>query len=201
MIIKEGNAAQDEIRDDRNPVYFFSQKAEIQKTFSFIEQGNHYMSLTIVCDDAKEMKKLLFAQYRIIRAAGGCVFSPDKKLLMIFRHGIWDLPKGKIEKMEGKKKAAVREVREETGIEKLELVSKLMKTYHTYISSGNQKVIKVTHWYLMHGFDDGVLKPQIQEGIESAVWTENEMLQEKFKNMYGSIRDVVDAGLVAVHKM
>ena len=35
-------------------------------------------------------------KYKMIYASGGVVFNHDK-LLMIFRNGFWDLPKGKIE--------------------------------------------------------------------------------------------------------
>ena len=33
----------------------------------------------------------------IIEAAGGMVFNEKNELLMIFRRGFWDLPKGKID--------------------------------------------------------------------------------------------------------
>jgi hypothetical protein len=35
-------------------------------------------------------------KYKMIYASGGVVFN-NEKLLMIFRNGFWDLPKGKIE--------------------------------------------------------------------------------------------------------
>ena len=36
----------------------------------------------------------------MIEAAGGLVFNKDGHLLMIFRNGKWDLPKGKLETVE-----------------------------------------------------------------------------------------------------
>ena len=38
-------------------------------------------------------------------------------LLLYYRHGYWDLPKGKLEKDETNLQAAIRELKEETGLE------------------------------------------------------------------------------------
>ena len=38
------------------------------------------------------------SQFTLIKAAGGLVYNQENKLLMIFRNGKWDLPKGKVEK-------------------------------------------------------------------------------------------------------
>ena len=53
-----------------------------------------------------------------IIAAGGLVFNEDGDLLMIFRRGRWDLPKGKLDDGEQIEDCAVREVKEETGLRK-----------------------------------------------------------------------------------
>ncbi|MBC8046553.1 MAG: NUDIX domain-containing protein [Fimbriimonadaceae bacterium] len=199
IIIVEGNSLNGLLHEELNPVYFFTQKTEIQKAFEFAQAGNYFKSLTIICEDAKAMKKQLFAQYRTIKAAGGCIFNTKKEILMILRHGMWDLPKGKIEKGEKKKKAAIREVREETGIEKVEIINKLMKTYHTYAAAEDQKILKVTHWYYMQSYEDTNLIPQLEEGIETVAWIDEEHLDDKLKYTYGSIKNVVDAAIVASH--
>ncbi|MBC8172742.1 MAG: NUDIX hydrolase [Chitinophagales bacterium] len=199
VVIKEGNFTADEMYNEKNPAFFFTQKKEIQKAFQLIEAGNQYKSLTIIGEDAKHIKNFLFTQYKTIRAAGGFVFNTQKEILMILRHSVWDLPKGKIEEGEKKKTAAVREVREETGIEKVELIKKIMKTYHTYVAAEDQKVLKTTHWYLMQSFDDGDMIPQKEEGIDAVAWANPEQVEEKLRNTYGSIRDVADAGIIAMH--
>ena len=51
-----------------------------------------------------------------IIAAGGLVTNENNELLMIFRRGKWDLPKGKLDKGETIEECAIREVEEETGI-------------------------------------------------------------------------------------
>ena len=201
VIIVEGNSTLGIFQDDTNPVYFFWQKSEIQKAFAFVEAGNYLHSLTIICEDAKEVRKKLFSGYKKIIAAGGCIYNNKKEILMILRHGVWDLPKGKLEKNEKRSKAAVREVREETGVEKVEIVQKIMKTYHTYAAAENQKMLKITHWYLMRSYDDNTLIPQHEEGIETVAWHGYNELDEKLKNTYGNIRMVIDAALVMMHPL
>ena len=52
------------------------------------------------------------SNYKIIEAAGGLVFNDKNKILMIFRNGKWDLPKGKLEIGEQIQDGAIREVKE-----------------------------------------------------------------------------------------
>ncbi|MBP8915457.1 MAG: hypothetical protein KBG70_01850, partial [Chitinophagales bacterium] len=42
--------------DDKNPVYSFAQKKEIDKAFNIIENSSVLKSLTIYGDDAKEIR-------------------------------------------------------------------------------------------------------------------------------------------------
>ena len=56
------------------------------------------------------------ANYMLIEAAGGLVYNAKDQLLMIFRNGKWDLPKGKLEVGENIEQCAMREVEEECGI-------------------------------------------------------------------------------------
>ncbi len=78
------------------------------------------------------MWKSFKSLFHIVEAAGGLVANKEDKILFIHRLGKWDLPKGKLEKGEGVKEAAVREVEEETGITDLELLDFLQETYHIY---------------------------------------------------------------------
>ena len=59
--------------------------------------------------------------YKMIFASGGVVFN-NEKLLMIYRNGLWDLPKGKIESNESESECAVREVKEECGVDSLKVI-------------------------------------------------------------------------------
>ena len=86
--------------------------------------------------------------YKIIYASGGVVLNDNNELLMIYRNGVWDLPKGKNENHESKECCALREVREECGINKLSVTKYLKETYHTY-QFENEKFLKITSWFLM----------------------------------------------------
>ena len=107
----------------------------------------------------------------VIESAGGLVCNDDNCILMIFKRGRWDLPKGRVEG-DDYQIAALREVKEETGlnINKLVITGMLVPTWHTTSHSG-QKYLKKTHWFQMHyngHFDD--VKPQVEEGIIECRW-------------------------------
>lgn len=111
-----------------------------------------------------------------IKAAGGVVFSyngmhTEPKVLMIFRNGVWDLPKGKVEKEELIEMCAVREVAEEVGSAMPAIVKKIGTTYHEY-SDGQKLMGKTTYWYSMIFTKSNNLKPQKEEGIEQVEWFE-----------------------------
>ena len=67
--------------------------------------------------------------YKVIEAAGGLVFNQKNEILMIFRNGKWDLPKGKLEAGESVESCAVREVEEECGVSDLKIIKKLKDTF------------------------------------------------------------------------
>lgn len=130
--------------------------------------------------------------YRMIKAAGGLVYNQDGEVLAIYRMGYWDLPKGKIEKGEKKKRAAVREVMEETGINKVQLEHKLLTTYHTYRDPRkDRRVLKKTFWYRMSTAHQ-TLTPQAEEGIEKAIWIHPVNLKEE-RPIYLNILEVLKA--------
>ena len=164
-----------------------------------LEKSAGVKSLTIYGHDIKAVKKALFADYKTIRAAGGLVFNNKDEVLMIFRRAMWDLPKGKIDAGEKKKAAALREVREETGLQKLSIVKKLRKTYHTYRLENATKVLKVTHWYLMMCSDDTQPVPQQEEDIEVATWIPVGLVDEKLNRAYANIREVISNGITTMH--
>lgn len=201
VILKEGNKIDVlDVHDERNPVFYFTQRKEIDKAILLIENGAHLQSLTIFGEDAKQIRKILFADYKKIKAAGGVVFNQNGELLMIFRRQMWDLPKGKLDPGEKKKIAAMREVSEETGVQKLRILKKLTKSWHTYRLENNVKILKVTHWYLMMTDDKSTLIPQAEEGIEIVRWVHVDQLADKLNKTYANISEVIKTGVEVMQK-
>lgn len=197
VFIHEDKPVQEIESSETKPVYFFTQRKEIKKTMQQIEAGGLVRSLTVYGDDAKAIRSHLFSDYKIIKAAGGIVMNSDRDVLMIYRHGMWDLPKGKLELNEKIPEAAIREVKEETGLHKVEIIKKLMKTYHTYLMKEN-KVLKTTHWFLMRSNETDFI-PQTAEGIEHVKWVSTSELEKKYKQTYKNIQSVLDAGITSAY--
>lgn len=137
--------------------------------------------------DEQEILSTLKSKIPVERAAGGLVYNSKGEMLFIFRNGKWDLPKGGIEKNEGKKEAAIREVEEETGAVKLKISDKLQKTYHIFKRNGKFK-LKITHWYKMETSSDAPLSPQLEEGIDKAVWVSPDQVPKLLENSYENIK-------------
>jgi 8-oxo-dGTP pyrophosphatase MutT (NUDIX family) len=154
------------------------------------------MPLKIYFDDQPkfvEENEELLQKFRLIRAAGGLVINDQGKILMIFRRGKWDLPKGKFEDGETIEECAEREVTEETGLQKLLLKKWLLKSYHTY---ADKKVpyLKETHWFLFHAPGDQPVHPQTEEDITKIEWVEPNNLPQYTNNTFGLIKDVLKEG-------
>ena len=130
--------------------------------------------------------------FHSIEAAGGLVKNNEGKYLFIKRWGVWDLPKGKIEKDESHENAAIREVEEETGISKLKIEEKLPDTYHVY-QTDKRFVLKRTSWFLMLEEDVGASKPQLDEGITEVVWFNNEESRKVLSGSYRSLYETLMA--------
>ncbi len=128
-------------------------------------------------------------EFEIIHAAGGIVINEKKEILMIYRLDHWDFPKGKIESKEKTETAAIREVQEETGIQKLEIRRKIMTTYHTY-TLDRSEILKETRWFEMYADSNETLKPQINEGITEVVWVTEEKATELLKNSYPNMKEL-----------
>ena len=117
------------------------------------------------------------------KAGGGLVFNKNNEVLFIFRNGKWDLPKGGIEKGEEIEYTALREVEEETGVNKLVITDKLQKTYHIFKRNGRYK-LKITHWFEMRTTFDGIPQGQLEEGIEKVEWKNPSQIQEALDDIF-----------------
>ena len=142
--------------------------------------------------------ELFFELFRsvfiLVPAAGGLVFK-NNKLLIIFRNGKWDLPKGKIDKGETIENAAIREVEEECGIKNPVIDKKLPSTFHIFQSpyrkSKGKWILKETHWFEMNYNGETTGKPQLEEGITKIKWFQKNNLTEVFENTYENLKQII----------
>lgn len=103
-------------------------------------------------------------------SAGGLVCQGDQALL-IGRHDkkgrtLWSLPKGHIEPNETPEQAAVREVKEETGIDAQ--IVKHLGTIDFWFMADGKRIHKTVHHYLMDA-TGGTLEPQTIE-VDEVAW-------------------------------
>ena len=111
-----------------------------------------------------------------VGAGGGYVVrrsdAGEVEVLLIFRRGAWDLPKGKLDPGETVREAAHREVSEEVGIKKktLTVLEDLGTTVHGYAwAKHDMYAIKTTFWFSMSTTAER-FTPETREGIEKVDW-------------------------------
>ena len=96
----------------------------------------------------------------MVPGAGGVVLRGDEVLMVRYRSGQWAFPKGHLEGAETPEAAAVREVREETGVA-ASIALALSPTRYTN-DRGEKREI---HWFLMTADNTvGALEDTFSEG-------------------------------------
>jgi 8-oxo-dGTP pyrophosphatase MutT (NUDIX family) len=106
-------------------------------------------------------------------SSGGAVLSirngaPHVALIATRNRTRWGLPKGAVSAGETSEQAAIREVREETGLD-AEIV-KLLDTIEYYFRAGDTLIRKRVDFYLMR-YLGGELTPQLSE-VDDVEWVE-----------------------------
>jgi 8-oxo-dGTP pyrophosphatase MutT (NUDIX family) len=136
-------------------------------------------------------------QKKIILAGGGLVRNDKGELLMIYRRGKWDLPKGKLDEGESIEACAVREVMEETGLANVVLGALVDISYHEYFDPYlKEEVIKETHWFAMRAKGEQVLTPQSEEDITEIKWVSGNVLEACLRDSYDNVVSVVRKALL-----
>lgn len=146
-----------------------------------------YCGTQKVADDAWDF---IYSQFHIIEAAGGLVKNQEGRLLMIYRKGSWDLPKGKLDAGESLESCALREVEEETGVNPLTSDGFFELTYHIYRLKEDW-ILKESYWYNMHTSYSAELKPQLSEDITRASWVSWDEIPNYYQSMYPLIEYLI----------
>ncbi|MCH2023114.1 MAG: NUDIX domain-containing protein [Saprospiraceae bacterium] len=171
--------------------YNIANRRTLYRYIDNLEKGSkHYDSIIIVSDDLPALKDYFFSLFNVQKAGGGLVFNEKKEILAIKRLGFWDLPKGKQDEGEKILETAIREVKEETGINDLIPGDFICDTYHTYKSNTGKRILKWSVWYKMTTKDE-ILIPQAEEDIELAIWMNVHELKNKTP-MYKNIQDLLE---------
>lgn len=137
-----------------------------------------------------------YAPPRPVIAAGGIIrHRTTDELLCIRRHGVLDLPKGKLDPNESIAACAVRELKEETGAEDLVQGTLLGISVHGYRRREFYEV-KNTYWY---AFTSESMKftPAVEEGIDAVLWipyqeAEQTLGYEPLRDLLADLRSVTD---------
>lgn len=111
-------------------------------------------------------------------SAGGVVVNGEGRVLLVSQHGTsWSLPKGHLEEGETPLEAARREIREESGVTRLELIRPLGSySRHRLGADGGEdrSELKTIHLFLFHT-DESDLAP-LDPANPEARWVEREQV-------------------------
>jgi 8-oxo-dGTP pyrophosphatase MutT (NUDIX family) len=192
LILTQTSDLDDETAFERSLIHakYRSKPKMLLNYIELLEKNKHHDGIIIQADDVAQLWKDFKSLYFYIKAGGGLVINPFGKVLLIFRRGVWDLPKGKQDPGETLVETAVREVHEETGLSDLKVIEKLDNGYHCYLMS-KQRTLKRTRWYLMETQSPNQLVLQKEEGIQDAAWFDPKEIPTLQMPMYNNIRDVL----------
>ena len=175
---------------DPNSVEFhLGDKLDIHALVGMFEASATLSRIYIPTDDSEATSKRICGEFKEVNAAGGLVSNRRGDYLLISRDGLWDLPKGHQEPGEDISVTAIREVQEETGVDKLLLRDLICITDHCY-KRNDIWHLKHTWWYDMLYTDPVDLTPQREEDIAKAAWVAKSSLPPFLKNTYPSIVEV-----------
>lgn len=174
----------------------------VKELISKIESSDKSINFVVQNKDYYRLWDCFRNQLTEIPAAGGLVQKEDTSLLFIKRFGVWDLPKGKIEKNETPESAAIREVEEECGVSGLKIIRQLDSTFHIYrspyLNFPDNLVLKETKWFLMSIAGEQTMIPQIEENIEEVRWFAINKLDKVMENTYLSLREFLAKTILAI---
>ena len=172
---------------------YLGKKKQLRQYLDLLDKNKNVRIVAFYADNADTLWADFCACFTRLEAAGGYVTNTQGQLLVFYRRGSWDMPKGKIDPGESPEQAALREVREETGLQNVDLGPFLTLTWHTYRQK-EERILKCTWWYRMTTADTQVT-PQTEEDIEEIRWVEPAAWLAEKPAVYESIREVIQKGM------
>lgn len=172
--------------------FYIGKKKVIKQYLDLLDKNREIRTVVLYCNDLQALWDDFVSCFTLQEAAGGYVLNEREELLVFYRRGSWDMPKGKIDPGETPEQAAVREVQEETGLVHLDLGPFLAFTYHTF-EHKDKRILKKTWWYRMKTSDLDLV-PQTEEDIEEIRWVEPRTWLESGVVVYPNIREVILSG-------
>lgn len=148
-----------------------------------------FINDNVIYFDEKSFREFC-ERFTVVEAAGGLVKNNHDEFLVIYRRGKWDLPKGKADEGETAEETALREVKEECGLNGLKIIKELPSTYHSFPEKG-KNILKHTRWFLMDTKQTEVTL-QTEEDIEDYRWLKKEKIFSFVQGkMYASLIDML----------
>lgn len=175
---------------DPNAILFCHREDScIHTLIGMFEASGSLHRIYIPSEDPERTYRRICSEFKEVNAGGGLVSNRRGDYLLISRNGLWDLPKGHQEEGEDIRTTSLREVMEETGIDKLVLRDLICVTDHCYRRDGVWH-LKHTWWYDMLYTDPTDLTPQREEDISKAAWVAKSSLPPFLLNTFPSIVEV-----------
>ncbi|MFY0674182.1 MAG: NUDIX domain-containing protein [Bacteroidia bacterium] len=163
---------------------------DVENYYKLLDEHPEKKGVVIMNNDPNPTLHQFISHFKEIKAAGGLVVNDKGNVLLMKRRGMWDLPKGKVEEGEFMRQAAMREVKEETGLKKVKIKSTIRPTFHLYDLNG-ELVLKTTYWYLMENKEEVELVPQTEEDIEEVKWVLLKELKPYLNQTYPNIKMIL----------
>jgi 8-oxo-dGTP pyrophosphatase MutT (NUDIX family) len=180
----------------------FNSYSIINQIIHEIEVEKNASEFYLQYHDLNQLWNYFRSRFSEIPASGGLVRNESGLFLFIRRLGVWDLPKGKIERKENPEDAAIREVGEECGLSGMKIIKQLDSTYHIYrspyLNYPDNLVLKETKWFLMSYSGSEIPVPERDEDIEEVRWFAAAEFDQVLPNTYSSLRDLLEKILSAI---
>lgn len=181
---------QEQALTDPNAIQFTpGETPGIHSLIEMFEQSDSLNKIYIPTEDTEQTYRKICTEFKEVNAGGGLVSNRRGDYLLINRNNMWDLPKGHQEEGENIEVTALREVQEETGVDKLEIRKLICITDHCYKRDGIWH-LKHTWWFDMLYTAPVDLTPQTEEDITKAAWVAKSSLPPFLTKTFPSIQEV-----------